>query len=435
MALVGAVAASGTDYDSFDAVTLNDVSTSGGELPYVGGTRDFESTIFDTSTFTLQPGEESPSGGLQACPTSAGVTYVGRTGWVRFNPGSNGRIHVLAETPTYDSVLIVRPASESPWHTATFSQLVSSAACSDQSTGPGDEAVSGVPVTGDRVYYVQVGGRCAGGPDTCQEASTPGGPTRIRVTFTPYDTDADGVPDAQDNCEGQGTVGRVTADGCPDSDLDGINDADDACPQTAGVPAEAPYNGCPAGPRPPEPSNNPFVRIESETGDGYSTTRRRVLLHLNWPQGTVYAVIHNKHSSTRTRTRAVGEAIPWRLSPTKRPAKRGVRVRFRGPHVSDVSVGDSIRFDPTPPEVAASVLLASGSGWYVGVQLTDRGTGISTVTLLDEERQTIEAKEVCDEDECRNEEDLALSTEGRSSPTGELTPGSRAWSSGNRAAT
>jgi hypothetical protein len=78
-----------------------------------------------------------------------------------------------------------------------------------------------------------------------------------------------------------------------------------------------------------------------------------------------------------------------------------------------VSVGDSIRFDPTPPEVAASVLLASGSGWYVGVQLTDRGTGISTVTLLDEERQTIEAKEVCDEDECRNEEDLALSTDFR----------------------
>ena len=266
ISMIGAGATSGTDYDSLDAVTLNDVGADGAEIPYAGGVRDFTSDAFDSSAFTLDSGEAASSGGLHSCATSAGVSYAGRTGWVRFNPGINGQVSVVAETPGYDSVLVVRAAAETPWRTATSAQLESAAACSDRTPGAGNESVMDLPVAGDRVYFVQVGGRCAAA-STCQDAATPGGPTRIRLRFTPYDSDADGVPDPRDNCEGQGTRGGVTADGCPDADLDGITDSADSCPRTAGVAAAAPYNGCPEGPRPPDPSNNPYVQIRSRAGE------------------------------------------------------------------------------------------------------------------------------------------------------------------------
>lgn len=407
LTLPGADAASGTDYDSFDAVTLNDVTTAGDEVPYAGGVRDFDSPVFDTSTFTLQPGEVASDGGLHSCATASGVTYAGRTGWVRFNPGTNGRIDVVAETPGYDSVLVVRSSTELRWATASLSQLDSSTTCADRITGAGDEVVAGMPVAGDRVYYVQVGGRCSGTQTTCEDAATPGGQTRVRLRFTPYDSDADGVADPRDNCEGQGSPGRVTVDGCPDADLDGIADSADSCPATAGVVSAAPFNGCPDGPRPPDPSNNPYVQIKSLTGDDYSTATRRVELHLNWPQGTTSAVIRNRRSQARVR--AIGDVVKWRLAKGKKAGIRAVRVRFRGPRVSDVSVGDTIRFDRNDPKIVESVLLESTRGWYVGVKLTDRGTGISSVTLLDDEERPIEPEPLCSGD-CKNEVELALSS-------------------------
>jgi hypothetical protein len=409
VAIVGSVAVSGGDYDAFDGVTLNDVNGAGDEIAYSGGIRQFDSLVFDTSTFTLQPGENESGGSLNACATPAPTgVHAGRTGWLRFNPGANGRIDVLAETPGYDSVLMVRSATEVPWRTATFSQLEGLDACANKTAAPGDEVVTGFPVAADRVYYVQVGGVCAGGPATCEDVSTPGGPTHIRVTFRPFDTDADGVPDSLDNCEGEGAQGRVTSDGCPDADADGIRDAADDCPQVAGVPAPAPYSGCPAGPVPPDPANTPYVVIESLTGDAYSTPRRKVRLRLNWPKGTVSALISNP--SARTKTRTVADVVTWRLRAAKHPANRGVRVRFRGPHVPDVIVGDSIELDPTPPEVPVAVLLASGEGWYIGVHAEDRGTGVSAVAVLDEGRQPIEDEQVCTLDQCEDDVDIAFST-------------------------
>ena len=406
ISMTGAGATSGTDYDSFDAVTLNDVGAAEVEIPYTGGVREFTSAVFDSSAFTLDQGEAASSGGLHSCGTTTGVSYAGRTGWVRFNPGIDGRVSVVAETPGHDSVVIVRAAAETPWRATTQAQLELPVACADRTSGAGDESITDLPVTADRVYFVQVGGRCIGAASTCQDVATPGGLTRIRLRFAPYDTDADGVPDDRDNCEGQGTPGGVSTDGCPDADHDGIVDSADSCPRTAGVAAAAPYNGCPDGPRPPDPSNNPYVQIQSMSGDDYSTKSRKVLLRLNWPKGTTSAVIRNARSQERVRR--VGDVVRWRLAKGK-PGARVVRVRFRGQGVPDISVGDTIHYDPNAPAVAESMLIESAQGWYVGLRLTDRGTGIGSVTLLDEEQQPIEGEVLCDGG-CENEVDLALST-------------------------
>lgn len=56
----------------------------------------------------------------------------------------------------------------------------------------------------------------------------------------PKDTDADGVPDTEDECPT--VAGPISLKGCPDSDNDGIADKDDACPTVAGT---AKYKGCP----------------------------------------------------------------------------------------------------------------------------------------------------------------------------------------------
>jgi hypothetical protein len=403
----GSTAATGGNYDAFDAVTLNDVDAAGAEIPYSGGARQFDSQVFDTTTFTLEAGENGPGSSLNDCVTpDSTVEYAGRTGWVRFNPGVNGRIDVRAVTPGYDSILVVRTAAEVAWGSATLAHLQGLEACADQTATAGDEVVTGFPVEADRVYYVQVGGLCAGGPTTCNDPATPGGVTQIHVTFTPFDTDGDGVPDSLDNCEGQGGPGPVTVDGCPDADGDGITDAADNCPTLAGVPAPPPFNGCPAGPVPPDPANTPYVVIESLTGDLYSTPTRKVRLRLNWPKGTTSALISNRNTQTKTLT--VSDVLTWRLRGAKHPTVRGVRVRFRGPHVPDVIVGDTIELDPNPPDVPVAVLLRSDEGWYVALRAEDQGTGVSKVAVLSEEKHTLDEETVCTLRQCAEDVDVAL---------------------------
>lgn len=56
----------------------------------------------------------------------------------------------------------------------------------------------------------------------------------------PKDRDADGVPDATDQCIS--IPGKPTTQGCPDRDNDGITDAADQCPDQPGTPR---YKGCP----------------------------------------------------------------------------------------------------------------------------------------------------------------------------------------------
>lgn len=411
--VVRADALAGSDYDTFGAVTLNDVSAAGIEVPYIGGRRDFASSTFDTGAFTLQPEEAGSGGGLHGCLTPSGPVYAGRTGWVRFNPGTDGRIVVVAETPGYDSVLAVRSGPESAWGAAGLADAGATVSCSDQVAGAGAETVTDLAVSADRVYYVQVGGRCSGDASTCQDAATPGGDSLIRLGFTPNDGDADGVADGQDNCEGQGSPGRVTADGCPDADFDGVADAADSCPDLAGVPAAAPYNGCPDGVRPPAPGTDPSVTIQSrKTHDTYSTSTRNVDLLLNWPKGADSVAIRNGRGTTRVRDLA--RVIGWRLPGSKGPTVREVQVRFRGPRIRDVVAVDTIVLDPTSPDVEASLVLESAQGWYVGVNLADSGTGVRSVRLLDEDKRPLDdSEQVCSLDDCEGDVDLALSASSR----------------------
>lgn len=404
-----ASATSDGDYDTFDSVTLNDLDSAGNEIGYAGPARRFDSASVDTTMYTLQPGEEGATPTLNSClrPDSS-VASAGRTAWVRFDPAANGRIDVVTETPSYDSVLFVRTAVQRTWRSATFADLQGPQACTDLSGLPGNESVTGFPVAADRVYYVQVGAVCAAGASTCGDPATQGGLTRIQVTFTPYDADGDGVADSLDNCEGTGLPGAVTTDGCADSDGDRVADGVDDCPALPGVPAPAPYHGCPAGPIPPDPASTPYVVIESLDGDLYSTPRRKVRLRLNWPKGTMSASISNLKSKVRTKT--VADMVTWRLQPAKRSATRGVRVRFRGPGVPDVIVGDTIEFDPAPPELPEAVLLPSGQGWYVGLLAEDPGTGVGSIAVLNADQQPIDDELVCGLDQCDEEVDIAFST-------------------------
>lgn len=77
----------------------------------------------------------------------------------------------------------------------------------------------------------------------------------------PLDTDADGLPDAQDYCPNE--AGTMLANGCPDSDDDGVPNGEDDCPTVKG-PAE--NRGCstsaPAPVKPAQPA------VTDRDGDG-----------------------------------------------------------------------------------------------------------------------------------------------------------------------
>ncbi len=387
--------------DHVDEVSLLAPPGATTEVPYVGPARTFESGETDTSAFTWDPGEgEGTAPPAQCVLPGPTAVYAARTAWFRFDPGVSGRIDVTATT-SFDAVLAVRPARQVPWRSATFADLAEPVQCADAVAGAGDEVVPDVRVAADRVYFVQVGSRCPGDPSTCTGPEPAGGLASIRLAFVPDDADGDGVPDALDGCEGAGTPGGVTTDGCPDADLDGVADRDDACPSVAGVPAPAPFNGCPPGPSQPV-SNNPFVVIKSTSGNAEVTPSRRVELVLTWPEGTTSATISNPKGRATTKTvEKRSRPVSWRLRQATRPAGRWVRVRFTGPRVADVRVGDDIRIDPTDPEVTETLVIPSGQGWYVGLDLTDDGSGVSRVVLLDQDRVTLKKDVLCDLDVCQ----------------------------------
>ena len=63
---------------------------------------------------------------------------------------------------------------------------------------------------------------------------------RLFGSYTPADTDMDGIADSKDACPT--VAGLAIFEGCPDTDGDGFTDASDECPTVAGI---AKYNGCP----------------------------------------------------------------------------------------------------------------------------------------------------------------------------------------------
>ena len=82
------------------------------------------------------------------------------------------------------------------------------------------------------------------------------------------DSDADGVPDAQDKCPDTPRWVRPDANGCsPDSDGDGVDEARDSCPDTAaGTPVDA--NGCPVTPGAPATGILPAQAAGDDDRDG-----------------------------------------------------------------------------------------------------------------------------------------------------------------------
>jgi hypothetical protein len=398
---------SGTDFDTFDAVTLNAVDGNGTEIPQLDADQ-LDAGPFDTSTFTVQAGESGTTNNVNGCARAdgSGFDFAGRTAWVRFDPGVAGTIAVRAFTPGYDSVLAVREATQAPWHLTQLADLPGhNVDCSNSTSGPGDEAVGycavpnpechGFPVEAQFAYYVQVGGKCPGGPETCSDPSVPGGPTTIRLTFVPDDADGDGVPDTLDECSGTPPGTQVNAAGCPDQDGDGIADADDDCPAQPGVEAEPPYNGCPAGPVPPTPDGARVV-IRSTDGNPDNTSTTDVLLSLNWPKGARRAFANNGAGDPDVEIPLVGTPVPWELRPASKSEARQVNVTYRGPGI-DESATDIITLDPIAPRVTRSLALHSSEGWYVGLKMADdlAGSGMKRVVLLDQDRQKLAARRFC----------------------------------------
>ena len=114
----------------------------------------------------------------------------------------------------------------------------------------------------------------------------------------------------------------------------------------------APYNGCPDGPRPPDASNNPYVRIQSLTGDDYSTGSRKVVLRLNWPKGTTSALVRNARS--RERVRGVGQTMTWRLAKGK-AGVRAVRILHPGEAPDARAVASVGSLQDALPHLASSI--------------------------------------------------------------------------------
>ncbi len=80
----------------------------------------------------------------------------------------------------------------------------------------------------------------------------------------PLDTDADGLPDAQDYCPNE--AGTMLANGCPDTDDDGVPNGEDDCPTIKG-PAD--NRGCPSNnPAPITPAQPSAPAVADRDGDG-----------------------------------------------------------------------------------------------------------------------------------------------------------------------
>jgi hypothetical protein len=398
LASLAPAAPAGANFDIFESETLNDLNSFGQEIPYVSGApRQFTTASFDTSTFGLDSTEDSTAAGqnLNGCLKTGGPVFGGRTAWARFNPGVDGQIRAQAQTPGYDSIVWIREAREVAWGTTTFSDVRGrSNGCTDTFTSDGNEETA-LHASADMAYYVQVGAKCAGDATTCNPPAEPGGPTVIRLTFTPDDSDQDGVPDTQDACPG-GAAGLVTSDGCPDVDQDGIRDDQEGpgCVGQRGVPAAAPYNGCLDGPNPPSTSP-PAVVITGRDGNPDNTSSVDVELSLNWPKGTRQAVASNGTAVTEAIPIALAAKVPWKLRPATKSEAREVKVTFLGPGIQ-LTVSDIITLDPVPPRVTKYLLTPTArTKWYLGANTTDDRSGVRRLEALDARRRLIRRVEVC----------------------------------------
>jgi hypothetical protein len=216
-----------------------------GEAPYRSAAPlDATTPSFDSAGFTEQQPEVAFPANYLACGG-----WGAKTAWVRFSTAVQGnlRIDVKKMTPG-DLFYTVYTA---PTATPEFSDL-HFLACQDALDGPEEGYSFGHDIAANSIVFVQVLVQCRETAPQCSQLereSAPGGPTTVRLRFTPKNADGDAFADSLDGCP---TVAGEFR-GCPDADRDGVGDVDDACPATYG---RAP-NGCRRG---------------DEDGDGYIAT-------------------------------------------------------------------------------------------------------------------------------------------------------------------
>jgi hypothetical protein len=217
-----------------------------GESPYRSAAPlDATTPQFNSNGFGEQQPEIDFPGTYMACGG-----WGAKTAWVRFSTAVQGnlRVDVKKTNPEGDLFYTVYTA---PTATPEFSDL-HFLACQDALHGPEEGYSFGHEVPANTVVFVQVLVECRETEPKCSDlerAAAPGGPTTVRLRFTPRNADGDAFADSLDGCP------TVAGDlrGCPDADRDGVGAADDACPAVYGRAA----NGC---------------RRADEDGDGSNAT-------------------------------------------------------------------------------------------------------------------------------------------------------------------
>jgi hypothetical protein len=206
----------------------------GGDVPYRSAALFDATTGFDSAAFT----EEGPEIGSPTVYLGCGA-WGAKTAWVRFATAVAGNLRINATRTT-----ALGPADDifySLYTAATATPAFGDLAfqgCDDSNHGAHEGYVHGHELAADKVVFVQVLTQCLDSPvlpacseEQRQEAS--GGPTTVRVRFTPSNADGDALPDTLDRC--LGVPGPEALRGCPDSDGDGVADLDDGCPGVKGV--------------------------------------------------------------------------------------------------------------------------------------------------------------------------------------------------------
>jgi hypothetical protein len=225
----------------------------GSGVPYTSAA-PFDATTppFDTNDYDTEPQEGEAPQVYLGCGA-----WGAKTAWVRFATAVAGnlRVDVTRTTALGPEDDIFYSVYTAPTASPAFGDLAS-VDCQDGAHGAHEGYVHGYVVPANRVVFVQALVQCRddGMLPACsggEAAAATGGPTTVRLRFTPANADGDGFADSLDACPAVAGALR----GCLDGDGDGVGDADDACPATFGRAGD----GC---------------RLADHDGDGHAATAR-----------------------------------------------------------------------------------------------------------------------------------------------------------------
>ncbi len=249
LAVVFALALAGSASAGYDDLPGEPLGTGS---PYSSAAAfDMTTPAFDTDGYDTEDEERGSPYRFLGCGTALAQAWGAKTAWVRFPTAVAGnlKVNVHREGPGDDVFYsLYAPATSAP----AFGDL-SQTDCHDGADGGSESYTHGHEIPANRVAFVQVLVQCGSvAPcDAGEEEAAAGGPTTVRLRFTPANADGDAFPDSLDGCPAVAGALR----GCPDGDGDGVGDADDACPTTFGRGAD----GC---------------RLADHDGDGHAATAR-----------------------------------------------------------------------------------------------------------------------------------------------------------------